>query len=225
MAGRALRKVPEYPPGVQIAVDYADAVIAGTVDAGRLVHLACERFRRDREEGGPWEFRAELAERAMDFAGQMPNIKGPEAGHPLHLMSWQQLVFTNLFGFVEPGTSTRRFRQGVVFVPRGNGKTTFAAPLALYMTFMTGEGGAEGYAAAVPHGHVAAALGTAHKIGLDRILGPDGNRCRDLVLALLVGRILEPTSKLAAARALSPTTAASSLGEVLGLGEVDEDEL
>src|SRR5271166_3491780 len=77
----------------------------------------------------------------------------------------------------------------------------------------------------LPHGHVAAALGTARKIGLDRIIGPDGNRCRDLVLALLVGRILEPGSKLAAARALSPATAASSLGEVLGLGEVDEDEL
>src|ERR1700678_587624 len=77
----------------------------------------------------------------------------------------------------------------------------------------------------LPHGHVAAALGTARKIGLDRLLGPDGNRCRDLVLALLVGRILDPASKLAAARALSPATAASSLGEVLGLGEVDEDEL
>ncbi len=77
----------------------------------------------------------------------------------------------------------------------------------------------------LPHGHVAAALGTARRIDLDRILGPEGNRCRDLVLALLVGRILEPASKLAAARALSPATAASSLGEVLGLGEVDEDEL
>jgi hypothetical protein len=77
----------------------------------------------------------------------------------------------------------------------------------------------------LPHGHVAAALGTARKIGLDRLLGPGGNRCRDLALALLVGRILDPASKLAAARALSPATAASSLGEVLGLGEVDEDEL
>jgi hypothetical protein len=77
----------------------------------------------------------------------------------------------------------------------------------------------------LPHGHVAATLGTARKIGLDRVLGPDGNRCRDLVLALLVGRVLEPASKLAAARALSPPTAASSLGTVLGLGEVDEDEL
>ena len=77
----------------------------------------------------------------------------------------------------------------------------------------------------LPHGHVAAALGTARKIGLDRILGPDGNRCRDLVLALLLARILDPASKLATARGLSPATAASSLGEMLGLGEVDEDEL
>ncbi len=77
----------------------------------------------------------------------------------------------------------------------------------------------------LPHGHVAAALGTARKIGLDRILGPDGNRCRDLVLALLIGRILDPVSKLAAARTLSPATASSSLGEALGLGEVNDDEL
>src|ERR1700749_5111846 len=77
----------------------------------------------------------------------------------------------------------------------------------------------------LPHGHVAAALGTARKIGLDRLLGPEDDRCRDLVLALFIGRILEPTSKLAAARALSPDTASSSLGEALGLGAVDDDEL
>jgi hypothetical protein len=135
MATKALAKRPLYPPGVQSAVDYADAVIAGRVDAGHLVHLACERFRRDIDER-IWEFRDDLAERAMDFAGQMPNIKGPEAGHLLRLMPWQRLVFANLFGFVEPGTNTRRFRQGVVFVPRGNGKTTnFQIPTRLCMAF------------------------------------------------------------------------------------------
>ena len=84
----------------------------------------------------------------------------------------------------------------------------------------------------LPHGHVEAALGTARKIGLDRLLGPKpapapaaGNRCRDLILALVVSRILDPGSKLAAARALSPDTATSSLGEQLDLGMVDEDEL
>src|SRR6516164_6758955 len=84
----------------------------------------------------------------------------------------------------------------------------------------------------LPHGHVDAALGTARQIGLDRLLGPKpapaqagGNRCRDLILALVVSRILDPGSKLAAARALSPDTATSSLGEQLALGVVDEDEL
>src|SRR4051812_32611027 len=77
----------------------------------------------------------------------------------------------------------------------------------------------------LPHGHVAAALGTARKIGPDRLLGPDGNRCRDLVLAMLAGRILDPVSKLAAARTLSPATASSSLGEALGLGAVADAEL
>jgi hypothetical protein len=77
----------------------------------------------------------------------------------------------------------------------------------------------------LPHGPVAAALGTARKIGLDRLLGPAEHRCRDLVLALIVSRILDPASKLATARALSPATATSSLGEMLGLGEVAEAEL
>lgn len=77
----------------------------------------------------------------------------------------------------------------------------------------------------LPHGHVAAALGTAQEIGLDGVLGAAGDRCRDLVLALIVGRILEPASKLATARALSPATASSTLGLVLGLGAVDENEL
>jgi transposase len=76
-----------------------------------------------------------------------------------------------------------------------------------------------------PHGHVAAVLGTLRDIGLDRLLGPPGNRCRDLVIAMIVARLIAPASKLATARMLDPLTAASSLGDVLGLGPVDEDEL
>jgi len=77
----------------------------------------------------------------------------------------------------------------------------------------------------LPHGHVAAVLGTLRHIGLDRILGPAGNRPRDLVIAMIVARLIAPASKLATARMLDPATAASSLGDVLGLGAVDEDEL
>jgi len=78
---------------------------------------------------------------------------------------------------------------------------------------------------ALPHGHVAAVLGMLRDIGLDRILGPAGNRPRDLVIAMIVARLIAPASKLATARMLDPATAASSLGDILGLGVVDEDEL
>jgi phage terminase large subunit-like protein len=117
------------------------------------------------EEGqGLWEFRVDLAERAMIFAGLMINIKGPEAGRPLRLMPWQRLVFANLFGFVELGTTTRRFRQAVIFVPRGNGKTSIAAPLALYLSLLDGEGGAEGYAAAVTRDQARILFDTAREM-------------------------------------------------------------
>src|SRR5215831_9377465 len=68
----------------------------------------------------------------------------------------------------------------------------------------------------LPHGHVAAALGTARKIGLDRRLGPDGHRCRDLVLALVVNRLLEPGSKLAAARGDHWRSGGSTKGSATG---------
>jgi phage terminase large subunit-like protein len=147
------RHPAEGASGVAEAIAYAEAVVAQRMPAGRLAQLACTRFLDDlavAETGdGLWEFRADLVEAALLFAGQMPNIKGPAAGQPLQLMGWQKLVFANIFGFVERGTTTRRFRQAVIYVPRGNGKTTLAAPIALYLTFVEGEGGAEGYAAAV----------------------------------------------------------------------------
>jgi hypothetical protein len=82
----------------------------------------------------------------------------------------------------------------------------------------------------LPHGHVAAVLGIAARLGLPKLLserrgGPASRRARDLVLALIVNRVIAPASKLATVRALNPQTAASSLGERLGLGEVAEREI
>jgi transposase len=79
---------------------------------------------------------------------------------------------------------------------------------------------------ASPHGHVAAALGTLRRLGLESILSRSRTPERDLVVAMIVARILEPASKLATARGLHPDTATSSLATVLGLGEsVDETQL
>ena len=75
------------------------------------------------------------------------------------------------------------------------------------------------------HGHVAAVLGTCRSLGLERILHRRSSRERDLALAAVVARVLAPDSKLATARRLSPDTADSSLGALLGLGPVSGNEL
>jgi hypothetical protein len=78
----------------------------------------------------------------------------------------------------------------------------------------------------LPHGHVMAALGTARRIALDAVLPRRApQRRRDLALALIVARLLEPAAKLATARMLDPATASHSLGEMLGLGRVAAKEV
>ena len=79
----------------------------------------------------------------------------------------------------------------------------------------------------LPHGHVAAVLGIARKIGLDRLLaaGQAPARLATLVLAMILARVIDPASKLATARQLDAATATSSLGPLLELGTVSEQEL
>jgi hypothetical protein len=77
----------------------------------------------------------------------------------------------------------------------------------------------------LPHGHVAAVLGTARALGLEELIDPAPSRHRDLVTAMAVAQVIAPDSKLAIARGLRSQAAASSLGEVLHLGSCDEDDL
>lgn len=73
----------------------------------------------------------------------------------------------------------------------------------------------------VPHGHVAAVLGLARKLGVDKLLGSRRSRVRDLAMAMVVGRVVCPSSKLAQSRSWDDTT----LGAELSVQDADEDEL
>jgi DDE family transposase len=78
----------------------------------------------------------------------------------------------------------------------------------------------------LPHGHVLAALTTARRIGLEDLLPRRApQRRRDLALALIVARLLDPAAKLATARMLDSATANHSLGEMLSLGRVTAREI
>ena len=76
-----------------------------------------------------------------------------------------------------------------------------------------------------PHGHVAAVVGTARKLGLPTLFAAQRSRPRDLVEALIAARVLDPCSKLATARALQTETEESSLGASLDVADADEDAL
>ena len=80
----------------------------------------------------------------------------------------------------------------------------------------------------LPHGHVAAALGTLGKIGLDHILSQGGRQpAREVALciATMVARLVDPASKLATARLLDGETACCSPGAAPGACWVDEQAL
>jgi len=73
----------------------------------------------------------------------------------------------------------------------------------------------------LPAGHVNAALVMARRLGLAGLLDPRACRERDLCMAMIVGRVIKPASKLGTVRALGQST----LAEEFGVEGADEDEL
>ena len=87
------------------------------------------------------------------------------------------------------------------------------------------DGGVLGVRRTLPHGHAAAILGTLKSLGFERILARKDSRNRRLALAAVAARVADPLSKLGTSRLLSESTASSSIGAMLGLGEVSGNEV
>jgi phage terminase large subunit-like protein len=148
---------------IALAAQYQADVLTGTVPACKWVRLACERNRRDLDrqdtDDFPYRFEPDAARRICQMAEMLPHVKGPKAqivgqddeGRPvwatIELEPWQCWVLTVLFGWVHRN-GRRRFRSGMVLVPRKNAKSTLGAVIALYMLTADGESGAECYSAA-----------------------------------------------------------------------------
>ena len=130
----AARRAKRYK---KIAVAYARAVVAGEIVAGELVIAAAQRFLNDLE-------RKDLTLRTRDadfvcniIARIMVHHKGqtldgkPLTNTPFNLLPWQVFIVFNLLGFYYKGRRERRYKEAFIYVPRKNGKTLFAAALAL----------------------------------------------------------------------------------------------
>jgi phage terminase large subunit-like protein len=164
MAG-ANFSIRDLPPNCLDAVDYANQVIIGDAKVCQYVVLAVERFFDD-FHNPDFYMDFDAAERVMRFVQRMPHVKGPQANQPLELGAWQKFIYLNVFGWMMRTTRTRRFRRAYGEVPRGNGKSSVAAPTGLYMLSADGEGGAEVYSAAVTRDQAKIVFGTARSMAL-----------------------------------------------------------
>jgi hypothetical protein len=77
----------------------------------------------------------------------------------------------------------------------------------------------------LPHGHVAAVLGSARGSGASTWFASAPQELQPVLMAMLVARLISPASKLATHRLLHDDTANSSLGRVLGVGQCSADDL
>jgi len=142
---------------VQSAFEYIDAVLTGEIPACEYVKLACLRQVNDLIAmalatalgGYEWTFRVSAANRACAFIENLHHVKGPLANKPIKLELWQRFRITTFFGWYSiDDPNRRRFRAAYTEVPRGNGKSTESAGIALYALAADKENGAEVYAAA-----------------------------------------------------------------------------
>lgn len=96
---------------------------------------------------GDW-FSKELAQDSVEFfESEQVLIEGERAGKPFKLEPWQQAVTGCLFGWLQPN-GLRRYRESLVYVPRKNGKTPWAAGMVNLVMFQDHEPGAQIYSAA-----------------------------------------------------------------------------
>ncbi len=77
------------------------------------------------------------------FERLLRHPKGPKGGQLFTLEEWQKGILRALFGQKDAATGLRRYRRAYLELPRGNGKSAFAAGLALLMLAADGERAAE----------------------------------------------------------------------------------
>ena len=100
---------------------------------------------------GRYWFDEAAAERALSFFPKFFRLTtGEFIGRPFVLANWQRDVVRRLFGWkrfdgATPAECTRRYRRCVVWIPRKNGKTEFAAAIGLLALMFDGEMRGEGY--------------------------------------------------------------------------------
>lgn len=121
---------------------YAEGVVNGDIVACNYIRLACKRFLNwlKRED---LEFRREAVEKVINFCGKLRHFTGRFNGLPFRLEPFQIWMVAAIYGFYRKGTNERVIKNVWIELARKNGKTFFAAALALYALIADGENNSE----------------------------------------------------------------------------------
>ncbi len=130
------------------AFGYALDVVEGRIVSGKRRKQACQRFIddliRSADPDYPWKFDIEKAYRPIEFIERfLVPTKGDYTR--MELLPWQHFVEANMYGWISKKTGFRRFREAIIIVGQGNGKSTMIAGNAAYGLTKDGERGAEIY--------------------------------------------------------------------------------
>lgn len=137
----------------QTVLDYAYGIIDGSIIANKERVQAAQRFINDLENpdyyvdhDGP-EFCIKIIERTLCHQ-QGETIDGePLRGKPLLLLPFQKFIIYNLVGFRLKSNGVVRFHEALIYMPRKNGKTSFAGALAYALSLYYRKAGSKCYIA------------------------------------------------------------------------------
>lgn len=130
---------------------YVDKVLSGEIVACEWIVLACRRYLNDLASYR-WDFRPEPACEIIAIIettlchqqGEFLDAR-PLRGTPFYLLPYHKFICFNVMGFYLKGTSERRFKEALDFIPRKNIKTTFAASLAWALALYERRSGSKVY--------------------------------------------------------------------------------
>jgi len=115
---------------------YAKNIIDGKKAAGTELKQACERYLNDINgdkyylDTRPAEIAIQIIEKTLKHK-QGESIDGkPLRGTPFLLQTWQKFIIYHLVGIKIKDTDITKYHEALIYIPRKNGKTSFAGALA-----------------------------------------------------------------------------------------------
>ena len=181
---------------------YCEDCISGRIASGQKHKWACQRFLNDLDRIGttdfPYIWDEKRADRIVKWFAMLKHSKGPLAGQPIHLNSWQKFRECQIYGWIHRETGRRRFRKAFTEVGRKNAKSQMEAGEALFELSVTAVQNSEVneiYTAGVKRDQSKIVFNEADLMTRGTLLRSKFRFKRDQIEHLKTGSFLKPLSK------------------------------